>query len=74
MLAFSDDIEAQMRQGVANVVFGVRALFDTNLLSNLPEFLMGEPFSAREQTEASLQFVDEQLDHHIDWTFASLEN
>jgi hypothetical protein len=74
VLAFSDDIEAQMRRGAANVIFGVRALFDTNLLSNLPEFLMGEPFNSREQTEASLQFVDEQFDHHIDWTFASLEN
>ncbi|WP_013586771.1 hypothetical protein [Paraburkholderia phenoliruptrix] len=74
MLAFSDEIEAQMRLGRAELLFGVRAILDTNLLSDLPKFFAGDAIRTREQVEASLQFVIQNLGGKIDWTFASLEN
>ena len=74
MLAFSDEIEAQMRLGSAEVQFGVRAVIDTNLLSDLPKFFAGDEISTRESVEAALEFVFENLGGHIDWTFAYLEN
>lgn len=74
MLVFSDEIEAQMRLGRADIQFGVRAILDTNLLSDLPKFFAGNELSTRASVEAALQFVLANLGGHIDWTFASLEN
>lgn len=74
VLVFSDEVEAQMRLGRAEIQFGVRAMLDTNLLSDLPKFFTGDVISTRERVEAALQFVVENLDGKIDWTFASIEN
>lgn len=74
MLAFSDEIESQMKEGRAEVGFGIRAILDTNLLSDMPKFLSGDFLKTRDRVEASLKFVDQKLERNVDWTFASLEN
>lgn len=74
MLAFSDDIEKQMSFGNASIGFGVRAMLDTNLLSDMPKFLCGEDITTRDRVAVVLDFLDRGLQRNIDWTFASLEN
>lgn len=74
MLAFSDEIEAEMVSGCADIQFGVRAILDTNFLSDLPKFFAGNEISTRKSVETVLEYVQTELDGHIDWTFASLEN
>lgn len=74
MLAFSDEIEEQMKSSAAPIMFAVRALLDTNLLSDLPKFLCGESITTRDRVASALQFLDKDLQRTIDWTFASLEN
>ncbi|WP_291387103.1 MULTISPECIES: hypothetical protein [Achromobacter] len=74
MLAFSEEIHAQMSLGRADLQFGVRAILDTNLFSDLPKFFTGDEISTRRSVEMALRFVQTTLGGHIDWTFASLEN
>lgn len=74
MLAFSDQVEIQMSKGQANIGFGVRAVFDTNLLSDLPRYFTGEDMPTRDRVEKILQFIDQHFQRSVDWSFASLEN
>jgi hypothetical protein len=74
VLAFSDEIERQMLSARAPIIFAVRAMLDTNLLSDMPKFLRGETITTRDRVASALQFLDGELQRNIDWTFASLEN
>lgn len=49
VLAFSDEIEQQMSVGQADLGFAVRAVFDTNLLSDLPKYFGGQNISTRDR-------------------------
>lgn len=74
VLAFSDEIEQQMNVGQADLGFAVRAVFDTNLLSDLPKYFGGENISTRDRVTRTLEFVEKSLGRNVDWSFASLEN
>ncbi len=74
MLAFSDYIENQMQRGIPAVTFKVRAIFDTNILSDLPSYFSGKQTPTREKIKNTLKFIEDNFSRSADWTFPSLEN
>lgn len=72
--AFSDEIEQQMKNGVAPVQFAYFTLLDTNFISELPIFFRGEKNTHTGKVGETLQFIDSQNGRGFDWTFAALEN
>lgn len=73
-LAFSNEFEAEMKAGHSPLAFGIRVLFDTNFLSDMPKILSQEMFSRKAEMEATLNHIVEQLEKSFDWSFAALEN
>jgi len=77
VLAYSREIEEQMAKGKAKLEFDRCALFDTNLLSDLPKYFSGEPFDDPEHPVRIgnvLKFIDKELGRSFSFSFAALEN
>ncbi|PSS74545.1 hypothetical protein [Shewanella algae] len=74
LLVYSEDIMVQMKSGQADLAFKQRALFDTNLVSDLPRYFRGEVLTTRERVEKILDIVITQLGGGHDFGFPMLEN
>jgi len=74
LLAYSDAIHEEMQKGTSVITYKRRALFDTNLLSVLPKFILGESFTTRERVEDILKIVSSNYSGGFDYSFAMLEN
>ncbi|HHF2920442.1 hypothetical protein D8S93_18940 [Vibrio sp. VGrn 2] len=74
LLVYSEDIMAQMNSGQANLAFKQRALFDTNLVSDLPKYFRGEDLTTKDRVEKILGIVTTQLGGGYDFGFPMLEN
>jgi len=66
MLAFSDYIENQMQRGIPAVTFKVRAIFDTNILSDLPSYFSGKQTPTREKIKNTLKFIEDNFSRSAD--------
>lgn len=74
LLAYSDSIRTEMEQGTSIICFKQRALFDTNLLSDLPKFFKGVDFSTKEKVEKIIEAVVHVYGGSFDYCFPMLEN
>lgn len=74
VLAFSDELEAKMQKGPTDLMFGIRAILDTNVLSELPSLFRGQKIDKQTRLIEILQDIDQNFDRKVDWSFASLEN
>ncbi|WP_194441500.1 hypothetical protein [Pseudoalteromonas simplex] len=74
LLAYSDSIRTEMEEGTSVICFKQRALFDTNLLSDLPKYFKGAEFSTRKKVEKVIEAVSEVYGGGFDYSFPMLEN
>jgi len=74
LLAYSDAIHQEMQKGASIITYKRRALFDTNLLSDLPKFILDESFTTRESVEDILNIVSNDYAGGFDYSFPILEN
>lgn len=74
LLAYSDSIRTEMEQGTSIICFKQRALFDTNLLSDLPKFFKGIDFSTKQKVEKITEAVEKVYGGSFDYCFPMLEN
>lgn len=75
ILAYSDDIFNQMKQGKrAQLMFVQRVILDTNLISDLPKFFTGHQLTTRCDIDKTLKFIANELNGSFDFTFPILEN
>lgn len=74
LLAYSDSIRSEMEKGKSVICFKQRALFDTNLLSELPKYFKGVEFSTREKVESVIEAVRDYYGGGFDYSFPMLEN
>ena len=74
ILAYSREIAAEMQTRESKIVYKRRALFDTNLLSEMPKFLKGEDFKTKEKVERILDVVINEYCGGFDYSFPMFEN
>ncbi|MEZ7275794.1 hypothetical protein [Pseudoalteromonas sp. 68 DY56-GL68] len=74
LLAYSDSIRKEMETGTSVICFKQRALFDTNLLSDLPKYLKGSDISTKEKVEEILNVIESTYGGGFDYCFSMLEN
>ncbi|CAM0557914.1 hypothetical protein EHLJMEHL_03005 [Vreelandella titanicae] len=74
LLAYSDSIRSEMEAGTSVICYKQRALFDTNLLSDLPRYLKGQEISTAEKIEDILEAVEKKYCGAFDYSFPMLEN
>lgn len=74
LLAYSDSIRTEMEEGTSVICFKQRALFDTNLLSDLPKYFKGAEFSTREKVKNVVDAVTTFYGGAFDFSFPMLEN
>lgn len=74
LLAYSDSIKSEMDAGTSIICYKQRALFDTNLLSDLPRYFKGEVITTRQKIEEILEAIEKNYTGGFDYSFAMLEN
>lgn len=74
LLAYSDSIQAEMESGGSNIFYFQRVLFDTNLISRLPEFFTGCEINTREKVANILSLIVREYGGAFDYSFTMLEN
>jgi len=74
LLAYSDTIHDEMEAGQSIIAYKRRALFDTNLISRLPEYFEKKDFSSKEKVKDVLELVKTVYGGGFDYSFAMLEN
>jgi hypothetical protein len=74
LLAYSDSIRSEMESGKAGIYYIRRALFDTNLLSDLPKYFKGQDFSTKEKVQEIVSTIETEYNGSFDYCFPMLEN
>ncbi len=74
LLAYSDAIRAQMEAGTSKILYQQRALFDTNLLSDLPRYFRGESISTRQKIDDIVSAIELHYGGGFDYSFSMMEN
>lgn len=74
LLAYSDSISEEMKLGVSKVYYKRRILFDTNLLTDLPRYFLGEELSTRDKVAEILSIIETEYSGGFDYVFSVLEN
>ncbi|MBD2799789.1 hypothetical protein ID854_04795 [Xenorhabdus sp. M] len=74
LLAYSDAIRNEMETGTSVICFKQRALFDTNLLSDLPKYFLGSDITTKEKIKETLDIIEKVYGGGFDYCFPMLEN
>ncbi|MCJ2376743.1 hypothetical protein LNL84_07825 [Vibrio sp. ZSDZ34] len=74
VLAYSNEIASEMLEKESMICYQRRALFDTNLLSDLPKYFKGEDLTTRSKVEKILKVVEQEYCGGFDFAFPMLEN
>ena len=74
VLAYSNEIASEMKVRESVICYQHRALFDTNLLSDLPKYFRGEDFTTKSKVEKILDVVEHDYCGGFDFVFPMLEN
>jgi hypothetical protein len=74
VLAYSNEIASEILEKESMICYQRRALFDTNLLSDLPKYFKGEDLTTRSKIEKILGVVEKEYSGGFDFAFPMLEN
>ncbi|RYC43397.1 hypothetical protein DEH81_10080 [Pectobacterium zantedeschiae] len=74
LLAYSDSIRKEMKTGTSFIGYKQRALLDTNLLSDLPKYLLGLDVTTKEKIKDTLDIIKITYRGGFDYGFPMLEN
>ncbi|WP_213942287.1 hypothetical protein [Pseudomonas sp. dw_612] len=74
LLAYSDSISREMEIGLSTILYKRRVLFDTNFISDLPSYFLGEELTTRDRIKDVLSIIEHDYAGGFDYVFPMLEN
>lgn len=74
IFAYSDAIFNEMQYGTSAICYKRRVLLDTNFLSDLPRYFLGEELNTRDKVEDVLTIIKDEYCGGFDYGFSMLEN